>query len=319
MEAAGILELPALSVKPSTATRASGCGAQRQTAPHDDGNAGVRLVPSVFQRSSLDRSRCGLRIVHIRARCIEIHAGGQIWAISPPWDSRACSASLWHGHISRRRSIRCRRCSKLDLVMPQLRACHDRRMPAVRMVKMPAHEVVHVIAVRNRLVAAARAMCVSGLMPAAFVIRCAASWVRRGDCDRVIVDVAIVHMMQVPVVQIVGMAVKLDGGVAAFGDMCVGMTLVVIQGVAIISPPNHLRIARFVHMAMMRSRGETLQIMSVRRITCDNNRSQRSGRSMPQSGHLREKTDRLSVEVDRNTSRSPGFSRTTICGPEPSH
>jgi hypothetical protein len=42
----------------------------------------------------------------------------------------------------------------------------------------------------------------------------------------VIVDVAIVHMMQVPVVQIVGMAVMLDGGVAAFGAMCVGMTLV---------------------------------------------------------------------------------------------
>lgn len=115
-----------------------------------------------------------------------------------------------------------------------LSACgSDRRERAVvvavavvRMVEMPVHQVVGVIAVGHGLVTAARAVLVTGLVRAAVVIGRTALGIRFVDRDRVLVHVVSMGMMQVAVVQVVHMIAVLDGHMAAPGPMDVGMAFV---------------------------------------------------------------------------------------------
>jgi len=88
-------------------------------------------------------------------------------------------------------------------------------MIPMRVVQVVVHQVVGVIAVRHRLVAAARPMPVARLVPRASVVRRAPVWVRLAHRDRVLVDVILVGVMQVAIVQEIDVAVVLDRGVAA--------------------------------------------------------------------------------------------------------
>jgi hypothetical protein len=71
---------------------------------------------------------------------------------------------------------------------------------AVRVMEMAADAVVQVVAVGNRLVAAAGAVDMAGIMTAAAMIRGAAIGVVAGDVDHVLVDMIFVRMMEVTVV-----------------------------------------------------------------------------------------------------------------------
>jgi hypothetical protein len=97
---------------------------------------------------------------------------------------------------------------------------------AVRMMKMSAHQVVHVVAMRNRFVAAARPVFMCGFVGAALVVGRAFGRVLSGHRNGVIVDVAFVGMMHVPVVQVIGVSIVFDGGVAAILAVDVGVPLV---------------------------------------------------------------------------------------------
>jgi hypothetical protein len=97
---------------------------------------------------------------------------------------------------------------------------------AVGMVEMPVHQVVHVVAMGHRLVAAARSVPVLAIMAAAIMVGRAAVGVVRRDLDRVLVDVPLVGMMEVPVVQVVDMIAVLDGDMPAIGPVGVRMILV---------------------------------------------------------------------------------------------
>jgi hypothetical protein len=96
---------------------------------------------------------------------------------------------------------------------------------AVRMVQVAVDEVIHVVAVRHGLVAAARAMLVVGSVGLAVVLRSACVGILRAYPDRVLVVVALVGVMKVAVVQIVDVTVVLDSGVSAAGtvDMLMGL------------------------------------------------------------------------------------------------
>jgi len=85
----------------------------------------------------------------------------------------------------------------------------------VRMMQMTVDEVVDVIAVRHRLVTAAGAVRMGGIVGAAGVAGRACGRVRGTNCDRVLVVMAVVRGMQVPVVQVVDVTVMAQGGVAA--------------------------------------------------------------------------------------------------------
>jgi hypothetical protein len=88
-------------------------------------------------------------------------------------------------------------------------------MTAVRMVQVAIHEVIDVVVVRHRFMAAIRAVDVSGI-----VTRCrrgAAVRISGADFDNVFIDVIGVRMMQMPFVQVIDMTVVFHGRVAAAG------------------------------------------------------------------------------------------------------
>jgi hypothetical protein len=97
---------------------------------------------------------------------------------------------------------------------------------AVRMVEVTVDQVVDVIAVRHRLVAARRAMLVSRAVRAAVVGRRASGRIGRPDFENVFVHVIAVGRVQMAVVEVVDVILVADGGVAAAGAMNVRMASV---------------------------------------------------------------------------------------------
>jgi hypothetical protein len=101
---------------------------------------------------------------------------------------------------------------------------------AVRVVKVAVYEVVGVVAVGDRFVAAAGAMYVIRGVAAAGVSWCAGGRVRRGHAQSMLVHMIAVDVVQVAVVEVVGMAVVLNGRVAAGRAMLMGMLIVFLTG-----------------------------------------------------------------------------------------
>ena len=85
----------------------------------------------------------------------------------------------------------------------------------VSVMEVAVHQVVHVIAVRHGFVPASGAMLVACLVGTAPVIGGAVSRVRPADRELVLVHVARVGMMEVAIVQIVGMALVTHSHVTA--------------------------------------------------------------------------------------------------------
>ena len=103
-------------------------------------------------------------------------------------------------------------------------------MTAMRMVQMAVDKVVDMIGVRHALVTAARTVHVSALMPFARVIGRAHRPIPAIAFQHVLVDMITVHMMQVTVMQIVGVAVVVDSGMTATRRVCVRMVFVFLAG-----------------------------------------------------------------------------------------
>jgi hypothetical protein len=100
----------------------------------------------------------------------------------------------------------------------------------VRMVQVAAHQVIDVIAVRDALMPAVRAVDVIGLMLSALVIGRAALQIRAGRSHSVLVHVVVVNVMHMTVVQIVGVAIMFYCGVSAIRSMRMGMILMLGAG-----------------------------------------------------------------------------------------
>ena len=91
----------------------------------------------------------------------------------------------------------------------------------VRMVQVPRYEVVDMIPVLHGFVAATGPMLVSLVVRAARVGRRAGGRVRPADGERMLVDVIVVRVVQMTIVQVVGVTVVLHGLVAAAGAVLV--------------------------------------------------------------------------------------------------
>jgi hypothetical protein len=89
----------------------------------------------------------------------------------------------------------------------------------MRMVQVAVDQIVHVVSVHNPFVPAVRSMNVIGLMSPAPVVRRAASLVICPYFQLVFVHMIPVHMMEMTIVEIIGMAVVSDCGVATIRAM----------------------------------------------------------------------------------------------------
>jgi hypothetical protein len=78
-----------------------------------------------------------------------------------------------------------------------------------------AHQIIHVITVRNGLVATARPMNMVRVVPSTLVCRRARYRIGLRDRDSVLVDMPFVGVMKMPIMEVVDMSVMLDGLVAA--------------------------------------------------------------------------------------------------------
>lgn len=93
----------------------------------------------------------------------------------------------------------------------------------VRMVEVAIHEVIDVVAVGHRFVAAAGAVDVAGFVAAAGVGGRAGVGVGGGHFDDVLVEVVAVGRVEVAVVEVVHVVAVLDGNVSAAFAMDMGM------------------------------------------------------------------------------------------------
>jgi hypothetical protein len=98
---------------------------------------------------------------------------------------------------------------------------------AVGVMKVAIDDVVGVIAVGDRVVAAAGAVLVGGVVLAAVVRRRARGRIRAADGEGVLVDVIAVDVMKMAVVKEVLVAIVLDRLVAA--ARAVGMGVLVVR------------------------------------------------------------------------------------------
>jgi hypothetical protein len=88
-------------------------------------------------------------------------------------------------------------------------------MTAAGMMQVTAHEVIGVVAMRDGWVAAFRSMAVPGVVAGALMGRCTLGWIGAADRDGALVHVIAVRAMHVAIMQIIDVAVVLDGDVTA--------------------------------------------------------------------------------------------------------
>lgn len=98
---------------------------------------------------------------------------------------------------------------------------------AVRMVQMPVHQVVDMITMRHRLMAAARTMDMVCGMSTAVMFGRADVRIRRAHCDDMLVDMIPVRMVQMTIVQVIDMALVHHRGVTTARSVLMGMVRMV--------------------------------------------------------------------------------------------
>lgn len=76
----------------------------------------------------------------------------------------------------------------------------------MRMMQVAVNQVIHMVAMRNLLMPASRAVDMAPIMPGTSVIRGALGRICGIDLQHMLVNMPTVNMVQMAVVQIVGMA-----------------------------------------------------------------------------------------------------------------
>jgi hypothetical protein len=101
---------------------------------------------------------------------------------------------------------------------------------AVRVMQVAVDQVVDVVPVRHGLVSASRTVHMIGVVPATSVLRRAPVWIGRRYLDGVLVDVIVMHMMQMAIVEIVHVVAVANGCMPARWTVLVGVVGVLGAG-----------------------------------------------------------------------------------------
>jgi hypothetical protein len=118
-------------------------------------------------------------------------------------------------------------------------------MIAVRVMQVPIHQIIHVIAMRNLRMAAVWTVNVVFFVPAAIMFRSATVGVRSCHFQHAFVDVIAVYVMQVAVVQIIDVTIMRNGKVAAAWAMLMLVRFHFVTGA-------HVDFSLFCPIAMLR-------------------------------------------------------------------
>lgn len=102
-------------------------------------------------------------------------------------------------------------------------------MIPVGMMKMSVNQVIDMVAMRNGLVTAVGAMLVRLVMASALVGRGAVGRVLGVDRDLVFLDAILGHVVQMAIVEVIGVTVMLNGGVTAIRSVLVVMVFVMMM------------------------------------------------------------------------------------------
>jgi hypothetical protein len=94
---------------------------------------------------------------------------------------------------------------------------------AMRMMQVPVHQIVDMVAVGDRLMPAGGTVLVGALY-----VRRAARRIGRVDADDMLIDVVAMHVVHMAVVQVVDVPVMADGSMAAAGAVLMGMVRMVL-------------------------------------------------------------------------------------------
>jgi hypothetical protein len=99
------------------------------------------------------------------------------------------------------------------------------------MMQVPVNQVVKVVTVRNALMSTAGTVHMSLVMSTALMTVCASNWICGVNIKHVFVNMIDVHVMQVTIMQIIGVAGMSDGQVATGESMLMAMPLMFRAGV----------------------------------------------------------------------------------------
>lgn len=96
-------------------------------------------------------------------------------------------------------------------------------MVAVRMMQVALYQVVDMVPMGHPVVAAIGTMSVPFTVAGAVMVRCTSIGIRCVHFEHVLIDMIPVHMVQVPVMQVVDVPVMADGLVPAVRPVLVRM------------------------------------------------------------------------------------------------
>jgi hypothetical protein len=105
-------------------------------------------------------------------------------------------------------------------------------MIAMRVMQMTLYEIIGMVAVWHGLVAATRSVFVIRIVLAATMVRAAAIGIRGAHRNGMLVDMIVMRVMQMAVVEIIGVAVVANRNVAAALSVCmrmIGVNAIVVR------------------------------------------------------------------------------------------
>lgn len=102
---------------------------------------------------------------------------------------------------------------------------------AMGMMQVPVNQVIHMVAVRNLLMPASGAVDMASIMPGTSVIRGALDRIRGTDLQHMLVNMRTVNVVQMAVVQIIGMAGVVYGQMPAARTMLVVVIMVFLASI----------------------------------------------------------------------------------------
>ena len=107
---------------------------------------------------------------------------------------------------------------------------------AMRMMQVAVNQIIHMVAMRNLLMPASKTVDMASIMPGTDVLRGTLGGVRGTDLQHMLVNMRTVDMVQMAIVQIVGMRGVVYGQVPAARTMLMVVMVMFLAGIHIHPP-----------------------------------------------------------------------------------